>query len=112
MAKLAKEMVGRSAKEDPAETSNRSLMLSGLRGADAFLVRGFVLEYGIHVPRNLSAAADNYRLAAVRGDARGQLWLGLMKAEGRTEDKATTFSAAQTVVPSPKLENPSPLKKP
>lgn len=69
--------------EDPAETVRWSLLLSGLRGADAFLVRGFLLENGIVVNRDLAAAADSYRKAARQGDARAQLRLGLMYAEGR-----------------------------
>lgn len=73
----------REMDEDPADTVRWSLLLSGLRGADAFLVRGFLLENGIVVNRDLAAAADNYRKAAKLGDARAQLKLGLMYAEGR-----------------------------
>lgn len=73
----------RQLDEDPAETVRWSLLLSGLRGADAFLVRGFLLENGIVVNRDLVAAADSYRKAAKQGDARAQLRLGLMYAEGR-----------------------------
>lgn len=112
VAKRAKELVGQPTKEDPTETAKWSLLLSGLRGADAFLVRGFVLENGIHVTRDLAAAADNYRLAAARGDARGQLWFGQMKAEGRAESKATTVSAAQTPSANPTKETAASAKKP
>src|SRR6185369_5038032 len=80
--------------DDPAETAKWSLLLSGLRGAEAFLVRGFVWENGIHVTRDPSAAADNYRQAASRGDARGQLWLGLMQAEGK--GKANDIAVPET----------------
>ena len=112
VAMRAKELVGQPGKDDPAETAKWSLLLSGLRGADAFLVRGFVLENGIHVTRDLSTAADNYRLAAGRGDARGQLWLGLMKAEGRAETKGTSESKAKTISTSAVRETPVSAKKP
>ena len=69
--------------EDPAETMRWSVLLSGLRGADAYLARGLVLEYGVGVNRDLPAAAANYRLAAERGHALAQFRLGLLLAAGR-----------------------------
>ncbi len=73
----------RAMDEDPAETIRWSLLLSGLRGADAYLVRGFLLENGIAVNRDPAAAAASYRKAAEQGDARAQFQLGVMYAEGR-----------------------------
>jgi len=69
--------------EDPAETMRWRLLLSGLRGADALLVRGFLLENGIYVSRDLALAAESYRKAAELGAALGQYRLGLMYAQGR-----------------------------
>jgi uncharacterized protein len=73
----------REMDEDPAETVRWSLLLSGLRGAEALLVRGFVLENGVMVNRDLAAAAESYRKAAKLGDARAEYQLSLMYAEGR-----------------------------
>ncbi len=73
----------REMDEDPAVTIRWSLLLSGLRGADAHLVRGFMLENSIVVNRDFVAAAASYRQAAGQGDARAQYRLGLMYAEGR-----------------------------
>ena len=112
VAQRAKEPIGQPAKNDPAETAKWSLLLSGLRGADAFLVRGFVLENGIHVTRDLSAAADNYRLASARGDARGQLWLGLMKAEDRAETNVPPVAVVKAAAAAPVRETSGAVKKP
>ncbi len=57
----------RASDEDPEETARWSLMLSGLRGAEALMVRGFLLEHGIAVNRDLAAAAENYRKASALG---------------------------------------------
>jgi TPR repeat protein len=84
----------RQMDEDPAETIRWSLLLSGLRGADAYLLRGFILENGIVVNLDLTAAADCYRKAAGLGDARAQYWLGLMYAEGRGVAKDMVESGA------------------
>lgn len=74
--------------EDPAETVRWSILLSGLRGADAHLVRGLMLENGIAMNRDHPAAAASYRKAADLGSGEGQYRLGLMFASGRgvTED--------------------------
>jgi TPR repeat protein len=53
--------------EDPAETVRWSLLLSGLRGAEAHQVRGYMLEHGIAVNRDLAAAIASYRKAAALG---------------------------------------------
>lgn len=53
--------------DDPAETMRWSLLLSGLRGAEALQVRGYMLEHGIAVNRDLAAAAESYRKAAALG---------------------------------------------
>lgn len=89
-ASLALELIAvrmRAMDEDPAETVRWSLLLSGLRGAEAYLVRGLMLENGIAVNRNLSAAAASYRKAAELGHAQGQFRLGLLYAEGRGVEK-------------------------
>lgn len=112
LAALTKGHAGPSAKDDPAETAKWSLLLSGLRGADAFLVRGFVLENGIHVTRDLSVAADNYRLAAARDDVRGQLRLSLMQVGKRDVTKATAESAVKEASPRVAPEKSETLKKP
>jgi TPR repeat protein len=80
--------------EDPDVTANWSRLLSGLRGADAFLVRGWMLENGIFVNRDFTAAAENYRKAAGLGHVLGQYRLGLMYAEGRGVTKDMTESRA------------------
>lgn len=69
--------------EDPTVTVRWSLLLSGLRGAEAWLVRGYLLENGIAVSTDPEAAAANYRKAAEHGDTRGQYKLGLLYASGR-----------------------------
>lgn len=53
--------------DDPAETVRWSLLLSGLRGAEAHQVRGYMLEHGIAVNRDLAAAIASYRKAAALG---------------------------------------------
>lgn len=53
--------------DDPAETVRWSLLLSGLRGAEAHQVRGYMLENGIAVNRDLAAAITSYRKAAALG---------------------------------------------
>lgn len=73
----------REMDEDPAETMRWSLLLSGLRGAEAFLLRGYMLENGVVVNRDLPAAVESYRKAAKLGDARAEYQLGLMYREGR-----------------------------
>jgi TPR repeat protein len=57
----------RAAQEEPEETVRWSLLLSGLRGAEAWMVRGFMLEHGIAVNRDLVAAKEYYRKAAELG---------------------------------------------
>jgi len=111
LAVLTAADAGQSAQDDPAERDKWSLVLSGLRGADAFLVRGFVLENGIHVSRDLSVAADNYRLAGTRGDARGKLLLGQMPVENRAEDRATNVSTAANSTAKSVAEIPAVAKK-
>lgn len=69
----------REMDEDPAETVRWSLLLSGLRGAEAFLVRGFMLENGVVVNRDLAAAVDSYRKAAARGSAEAAVALARLK---------------------------------
>lgn len=73
----------RKMDEDPDETVRWSLILSGLRGPEAFLVRGYLLENGLAMNRDLSAAAASYRKAAELGHALGQYHFGVMLAEGR-----------------------------
>jgi len=73
----------RQMDEDPAETVRWSLLLSGLRGADAYAVRGLMLENGLAVNRDYVAAAESYRKAAGYGHALAQYRLALMYAEGR-----------------------------
>ena len=111
-AATSKGFSGLSARDEAAETSKWSLLLSGLRGAEALLVRGFILENGIHVPRDLASAADNYRRAAIRGDERGQLFLDAMQARNRIPavDKLGSVSKAGTAETT--LETPVPVKKP
>ncbi len=70
--------------DEPAgETVRWSLLLSGLRGADAYVVRGYVLENGIGMARDDAAAADYYRRAAGQGSMPGQFRLGQLYAAGR-----------------------------
>lgn len=69
--------------EDPAETIRWSLILSALRGPDAFVVRGYLLENGLAMNRDLESAAASYRRAAEAGHALAQYHLGLLYAEGR-----------------------------
>lgn len=76
--------------EDPAETMRWSVLLSGLRGAEAFLLRGVMLENGIGVNRDHAAAVQSYRQAAERGLALGQYHLGLMYAEGKGVERDLT----------------------
>lgn len=69
-ATLALELIEakkRAPQEDPEETVRWSLLLSGLRGAEALMVRGFLLEHGIAMNRDLAAAEVNYRKAAELG---------------------------------------------
>jgi uncharacterized protein len=68
--------------EDPAETMRWRLLLSGLGGAEAWVVRGFLLENGIYVNRDPAAAAASYRQAATLGQATAQYRLGLLYARG------------------------------
>lgn len=74
---------GRPAGEDPDETVRWSLILSGLRGSEAYLVRGYLLENGIAMNRDLEMAAVYYRRAAEAGLPHAQYHLGLLLAEGR-----------------------------
>lgn len=67
LALAVREAKKRSPQEAPEETARWSLLLSGLRGADALMVRGFLLEHGIAVNRDLVAAEENYRRAAELG---------------------------------------------
>ncbi len=73
----------RKADEDPETTVRWSLILSGLRGADAYVVRGYLLENGVGMMRDEVAAADFYRRAADRGSAPAQFRLGQLYADGR-----------------------------
>lgn len=69
-ATIAFELIAakkRAPQEDPEETLRWSLLLSGLRGAEALMVRGFLLEHGIAMNRDPAAAAENYRKAAELG---------------------------------------------
>jgi len=100
-----------STKDDPAERDKWSLVLSGLRGPDVFLVRGFVLENGIQVSRDLSAAADFYRLAGARGDARGKLFLGQLPVENLAEARAANDTAAAQSTAKSAVGNPVVVKK-
>jgi hypothetical protein len=96
-AGLALELIAarkRVMEEDPAETVRWSLLLSGLRGAEAYLVRGLMLENGLAVNRNLPAAISNYRKAAELGHPQGQFRLGLMYAEGRGVEKDNVEAGA------------------
>ena len=69
--------------EDPETTVRWSLLLSGLRGADAYVVRGYLLENGVGMVRDDLAAAGYYRQAALQGSTPGQFRLGQCYAEGR-----------------------------
>ncbi len=71
--------------DDPAETMRWSLLLSGLRGAEAHQVRGYMLEHGIAVNRDPVAAIESYRKAAALGlpQAKESL-VRLQKAESAT----------------------------
>jgi TPR repeat protein len=85
-AGLALELIvvrARAMDEDPAETVRWSLLLSGLRGAEAHVVRGLMLENGIAMNRDSAAAVASYRKAAELGSGLGQYRLGLMFAAGR-----------------------------
>jgi uncharacterized protein len=71
--------------DDPAETMRWSLLLSGLRGAEAHQVRGYMLEHGIAVNRDLAAAIASYRKAAALGLPQAREALArLQKAESAT----------------------------
>jgi TPR repeat protein len=94
----------REMDEDPAETVRWSLLLSGLRGAEAFLVRGFMLENGVVVNRDLAAAADSYRKAAARGSAEAAAALARLKAAPPPEPAAPAAKPAQA--------GADPVKKP
>jgi TPR repeat protein len=69
--------------EDPETTVRWSLILSGLRGADAYVVRGYLLENGVGMMRDEAAAADAYRHAAAQGSAPAQFRVGQFYVEGR-----------------------------
>ena len=73
----------RKMDEDPETTVRWSLILSGLRGAEAYVVRGYLLENGVGMVRDDAAAADAYRHAAGLGNALAQFRLGQLYAEGR-----------------------------
>ena len=70
-------------RESADETVRWSLILSALRGPDAWLVRGFMLENGIAMEKGPEAAAANYRAAAEAGHALGCYHLGLAYAHGK-----------------------------
>lgn len=88
----------REMDEDPAETVRWSLLLSGLRGAEAFLVRGFMLENGVVVNRDLAAAADSYRKAAERGSAEAVTALARLKVIPPSEPKPPAAKPTQAGV--------------
>lgn len=67
--------------DDPAETVRWSLLLSGLRGAEAHQVRGYMLEHGIAVNRDLAAAIASYRRAAALGLPQAKEALARLQAE-------------------------------
>ena len=94
----------REMDEDPAETVRWSLLLSGLRGAEAFLVRGFMLENGVVVNRDLAAAADSYHKAAARGSAEAVAALARLKVISPPEPAAPAAK--------PAIESSGPAKKP
>jgi TPR repeat protein len=73
----------RKMDEDPETTVRWSLILSGLRGVDAYVVRGYLLENGVGMMRDEAAAADAYRHAAELGSAPAQFRLGQLYADGR-----------------------------
>ncbi len=74
--------------EDPDETVRWSLLLSGLRGAEAHQVRGYMLENGIAVNRDLAAAVASYRKAAALGLPQAKEALArLQQAEPTVVDK-------------------------
>jgi TPR repeat protein len=107
----------RTMAEDPDDTARWSLLLSGLRGAEAYVVRGFMLENGIAVNRDFTAAAACYRRAAELGHAQGEYRLGLMYAEGRGVAKDSgearkwlDLAAAQGVEERPATADESPGK--
>jgi TPR repeat protein len=66
--------------DDPAETVRWSLLLSGLRGAEAHQVRGYMLEHGIAVNRDFAAAIASYRKAAALGLPQAQEALARLQA--------------------------------
>jgi TPR repeat protein len=110
----------RTMPEDSDDTARWSLLLSGLRGAEAYVVRGFMLENGIAVNRDFTAAAACYRRAAELGHALGEYRLGKMYAEGRgvakDPDEARKWldlAAAQgvTEVPTTSDEQPASIEK-
>jgi TPR repeat protein len=94
----------REMDEDPAETVRWSLLLCGLRGAEAFLIRGFMLENGVVVNRDLAAATDCYRKAAARGSVEAVAALARLKALPPSEPVATAGKPSQAGV--------DPAKKP
>jgi TPR repeat protein len=69
--------------EDPGETVRWSLILSGLRGPEALMVRGYLLENGLAMNRDTALAAAYYRKAAEGGLALAQYRVAMMYAEGR-----------------------------
>ncbi len=72
-----------AADKEPPDAMQWRLLYSGLRGADAWLVRGFLLEHGIQVNRDPAAALECYREAAMAGHALGAFRVGLMYLRGK-----------------------------
>ncbi len=76
----------RELREDPEESARWSLLLSGLRGAEALMVRGFLLEHGITVNRDRVAAAKHYRQAAELGLPQAAAALARLQLAGESGD--------------------------
>lgn len=62
----------RAPQEEPEEAARWAALLASLRGAEAHMVRGFLLEHGLGVNRDLDAAIAEYRRAAVLGLEQGK----------------------------------------